>query len=163
MRELYETLFGTSTPVQWWQQLDRTAVVFAYGVLLLRLAGKRAFGRFGPVDIVLSVVIGSSLSRAMTGNVPLLATLAGVTLLVALYRISAQATARWPGVSRLVEGGPAELGRDGRVDPAALQRHAISACALDEALRQKSVERVEETRRLTLEPGGQISVFKKEG
>lgn len=163
MSDLYESLFGTSTPIEWWQQLDRTVVVFVYGIALVRLAGKRAFGRFGPLDIVVSVIAGSNLSRALTGNAPLLATLASTTLLVLLYRAGAHAAARWPKLSRILEGHAAELGRDGKADQAALVRHAISACALDEALRQKSVERVEETRRITLEPGGQISVFKKEG
>lgn len=162
MRDLYETLFGTSTPVEWWQQLDRAVVVFVYGLALVRLAGKRAFGRWTALDIVVSVIAGSNLSRALTGNSPLLATLASTTLFVALYRASAYAASRSAAISHLVEGRPHDLARDGQVDRAALHRHAISPCMLGEALREKSVEHVEETRLVTLEPGGQISVFKKE-
>lgn len=163
MSDLFEALFGSTYPVQWWQQLDRAVVVFLYGIMLVRLAGKRAFGRWTALDILLSIIVGSSLSRALTGNAPLLATLASTTLLVALYRVSAYAAARSKSLSHLLEGRPHELARDGLVDAAALRRHAISACALDEALREKNVEHVEQTRRVTLEPGGQISVFKKEG
>lgn len=162
MRDVYEAVFGTGAPIEWYQQCARAVVVFLFGLALVRLAGKRAFGHWAAVDIVLSVIVGSSLSRTITGTVPLGATLAGTAVLAALYRGSAQAAALLPWVSRLVEGRPQELARDGRVDEAALKRAAMSRCALDEALRQKNVESVGETRRVTLEPGGQISVFKKE-
>lgn len=162
MGELYEAAFGAASPIAWYQQCARAAVAFIFGLVLVRLAGKRAFGHWAAVDIVLSVIVGSSLSRAITGTVPLGGTLAGTAVLVALYRGSAQAAAALPWVSRLVEGRPDDLARDGRLDEAALRRNAMSRRALDEALRQKTVEDIAETRRVTLEPSGQVSVFKKE-
>jgi len=139
-----EALFGTTSHVTAAQECARAFLVFAYGLALVRLAGRRVFGRWSAIDIVVSIVVGSNLSRALTGNAPLAGTLA----------------ARSRAVSRLVEGRPIELGRGGRLTRRKDLRTAISEADLAEALRQAGIERVEESRILMLEPSGRISVLK---
>jgi len=55
-------------------------VIFAFGLALVRLAGRRVFVRWAALDIVVAVVVGSNLSRALTGTAPLGGTLAASTL-----------------------------------------------------------------------------------
>src|SRR4051794_25882684 len=57
----------------WWQLSVRAVILFAVGILYIRLAGRRAFSQATPFDIVVSVIVGSNLSRAMTGKAPFLA------------------------------------------------------------------------------------------
>lgn len=155
-----ETIFGETNHISWWQEVARAVVIFIYGLTLVRLAGRRCFGKWAALDIIVSVIVGSNLSRTLTGGAPLGGTLAATTLLMALHWVLAHAAARSVGLSRLLEGCPIELGHDGEIDPKVLKRHAVSPRDLEEALRQANIDAVADTRLVTLEPSGKISVCK---
>lgn len=155
-------VFGTGRDLLWWQECARAVMVFAYGLAAVRIAGRRVFGKWGALDIIVSVIIGSNLSRAITGNAELWETMAATTLLLGLHWILARAAAHRRWFSRLVEGAPIELGRGGRVEPDRLRGAMVSANDLDEAMRQSGVESVERTRLVMLEPSGKITVLKTE-
>ncbi|TPG53649.1 DUF421 domain-containing protein [Roseomonas nepalensis] len=153
-------LFGPTGQVTWWQECARALVVFAYGLALVRIAGRRVFGKWSALDIIVSVIVGSNLSRALTGSAPLGGTLAATTLLMAVHWVLANVAARSAWFSGLVEGTPIELARDGRAKAPALLRESISHSDLQEALRQSGVEDVADTRLIVLEPSGKITVLK---
>jgi hypothetical protein len=46
----------------------RAAVVFIVTILMVRLAKKRLMGRATAFDVILGIMIGSIVSRAVTGN-----------------------------------------------------------------------------------------------
>lgn len=54
----------------------------------VRIAGKRVFGKWAALDIIVSIMAGSNLSRALTGNAPLGGTLAATSLLMGLHYCS---------------------------------------------------------------------------
>ncbi len=153
-------LFGPQGHPLWWQECARAALIFAYGLALVRIAGRRVFGKWSALDIVVSIVVGSNLSRALTGGAPLWGTLAATTLLMALHWILSHLAARFPTLSRVFEGRPVHLGEDGRVDGRALRRHAVSEADLGEALRGSGLEDPSGAHRVVLEPSGKISVLK---
>jgi uncharacterized membrane protein YcaP (DUF421 family) len=157
---LGELLFGHRNALSWWQECNRAALVLLYGLVAVRLAGRRVLGGWSALDIIVSVVIGSNLSRALTGGAPLFGTLAASTVILVLHAILTNLAARWRWVSNLVEGRAIELGRAGRIDRRRLIENSISECDLDEALREQQVERVEDTKRVVLEPSGKITVLK---
>ena len=153
-------IFGSDQHLTWFQECDRAIVIFVYGLALVRIAGRRVFGKWAALDIIVSIIVGSNLSRALTGNSPLGGTLAATTLLMALHWVLAQAAARSAWLSGILEGTPIELGRGGSMNQAVLRRDAVSQHDIDEALRQSGVEGVEQTRRMVLEPSGKITVLK---
>jgi uncharacterized membrane protein YcaP (DUF421 family) len=157
-----EAAFGGSQ-MSTGQECARAALIFLYGLALVRLAGRRVFGKWAALDIIVSIIIGSNLSRALTGAAPLVGTLAATALLLALHWLFAHAASRSRGVSRVVEGRSVELARDGALDDGARRRWAVSEADLHEALRQSGLEKVEESRLLVLEPSGKISVLGKPG
>lgn len=155
-----ELLFGHRNALSWWQECDRAVLVIVYGLVAVRLAGRRILGHWSALDMIVSIVIGSNLSRALTGGAPLLGTLAATTVILVLHTIVAHFAARSGWVSWLVEGRATELGRDGKLDRARMVKSSISDCDLQEALRKRQVERVEDTKRIVLEPSGEIAVLK---
>lgn len=155
-----DALFGTGPKLGWGQECARALLVFVYGLVVIRVAGRRIFGSWAAVDIIVSIVVGSSLSRAITGGADLVGTLAAMTALIALHRLLSVAAARWPAVSRLIEGLPVVLARDGRVLGACMVAHAVSHPDLHEAMRRVGVEEVRGTKEITLEPSGNITVVK---
>jgi uncharacterized membrane protein YcaP (DUF421 family) len=155
-----EFVFGPTGHINWWQECARAAVIFAYGLVLVRLSGRRVFGRWAALDIVVAIVVGSNLSRALTGTAPLGGTLAASALLVALHWALAQGVARSKRLSQIFEGSMVELARAGKVERSQLLHHAVSASDIEEALRQRGVERISDTRLIALEPSGKITVLK---
>ena len=55
-------IFGSTHAVTWWQECTRTVVVFCYGLAVVRLAGRRVFGKWAALDFIVSIIVGSSLS-----------------------------------------------------------------------------------------------------
>ncbi|MEL6064180.1 MULTISPECIES: DUF421 domain-containing protein [unclassified Methylobacterium] len=155
-----ETLFGTAPHLTAWQECARAVLIFAYGLLLMRVSGRRTFGKWSALDIVVSIMLGSSLSRALTGNAPLLGTMAASAVLVLLHGLLAQAAARSTRLARIIEGTAITLSRDGRLDERARLHQSVSAADLAEALRQTGVADVGETAGIILEPSGKITVRK---
>lgn len=156
-----DDIFGTTAHVTWMQECARAALIFFYGLLVVRVAGRRVFGQWTALDIIVGIVTGSTLSRALTGNADLFGTLAATTLLMALHWTLARVAARSPAWSRLLEGRPIRLADRGQADPESLRRHAVSPASLDQALRSAGIEDLADTRSIVLEPSGRISVLKE--
>lgn len=154
-------VFGVDQHLTVAQECARALLVFAYGLAAVRLAGRRVFGKWSALDIIVSIVIGSNLSRTLTGNAPLAGTLAASTAILLLHWLLAQATARWQGASRLLEGEANDLIRDGRILERQRRRHGVSLADLDEALRQRGLNGVAEASRVTIEPSGTLTVLKR--
>jgi uncharacterized membrane protein YcaP (DUF421 family) len=164
MMDWLQAAFGTKDHVAWGQECARAVLIFFYGLMMLRLSGKRTFARWSAIDIVISIIVGSSLSRALTGSAPLPGTLAAVAVLVALHVALAWLVAHSEILSSWIEGDSAILSQNGRLDDRARKRHMISLRDLDEALREHGVDgrkALDETRKLELEPSGKISVIKR--
>jgi len=159
--DLLERIFGGAAPIAWYQECARAILVFAYGLLLVRLAGRRVFGKWAALDIVVSVIIGSNLSRTLTGNAPLIGTLLATGLLFALHWLLAHAAARSELWARLLEGRGVQLAKDGTVRANELHRNGVTGGDINEALRTAGIEDIDKTRLLTLEPSGRITVLKE--
>ena len=153
-------LFGVDAHLTTAQECARTVVVFAYGFVLIRIAGRRLFGKWSAVDITVSIIIGSNLSRTITGNAPLIGTLVASALLMALHWLVSYVAARSRRASAFLEGTAIELVSAGAIKEAERRRHNISHADLDEALRGSGVDRVEDASRVTLEPSGKITSSK---
>jgi uncharacterized membrane protein YcaP (DUF421 family) len=143
------------------QECARAVLIFVYGLALVRLAGRRVFGKWSALDTTVSIILGSNLSRALTGSAALWSTLAASTLLMALHWLLARAAARWVSLSHLLEGRAVRLGEAGRMDPGTLVSNAVSDADVNEALRGAGLEHPSGARMIVLEPSGKISVLKQ--
>lgn len=140
----------------------RALVLFLYGVLCMRIAGRRSFSGLSPFDIFIAIVVGSNISRVMTGKVPFIASLAATMIVVVMHRLMAMATMRSNFFARFIKGKPDVLARDGVIDQHAMLRHDVSEEDLAEALRLQNVENLADTRLVTFERGGKVSVIARQ-
>ncbi|MEI9890027.1 MAG: YetF domain-containing protein [Caulobacteraceae bacterium] len=160
--DFFRTLIGPDDGYQTMAQLSvRAVAMFVFGILCIRIAGRRTFSQAAPLDIIVYLIVGSNLSRVMTGGAHVLPSMAATLTLVVLHRLLAYATLRETPISALIKARATVLVRDGVVDGPALAREGISEDDLLEALRLKQVERAEDARLATLERGGKISVLPK--
>lgn len=158
-------LFGVMNHLSLGQECARAVLIFLYGLLLLRLTGRRTFGHWSALDVIMSIIVGSALARAMTGSAPLPGTMAAAAVLALLHWLMAHCVARYPALGRWIEGAPVVLMQDGRVNEATRLRHMISQSDLAEALRRQGIDGtadVSNVKAMTLEPSGRISVIRRE-
>lgn len=159
--QAFDAVFGTQQHVLWWQECLRALVIFAYGLVLMRSSGRRTFGRWSALDIIVSIMLGSSLSRAVTGGAPFGGTMAAMGVVVGLHWILARVSAVSPKAAAALEGKPVELVLAGNRDEAAMRRFSISRPDLQEALHGAGIMRLAEAHLVILEPSGKISVLKQ--
>jgi uncharacterized membrane protein YcaP (DUF421 family) len=110
---MFDQIFGPTGQISWTQECARAAVIFVYGLAVVRLAGRRVFAQWTALDIIVAILTGSTLSRALTGNADLVGTLAATSLLFVLHGVVSHASARSVTASRWLEGGAVRLGAMG--------------------------------------------------
>lgn len=159
--ETFDFIFGDDPrSIAWWQMCNRAALIFVYAVALYRLMPRKAFGGMAALDIVVTVIMGSSLSRALTANAELIPALAATAVLAALHLAFSWATPRSDTLSRFTKGRPHLLIKDGKVDWQAMHRAQLGERDLTEGLRLKGVSAVDEVSEAYLERNGTISVIR---
>src|SRR5579862_3586760 len=90
--------------ILWWQMTIRGLLIFIYGLVLIRTVGWRAFGKQTPLEIVIAIVVGSDLSRALTGTARFVPTLIATTVIVVAFWLIEQLAARFHSLGWLVKG-----------------------------------------------------------
>jgi uncharacterized membrane protein YcaP (DUF421 family) len=158
-----EALFGIKDHIGPYQECARAVLFFLYGLVMLRLSGSRSFGKFSALDVIISIVVGSALSRTLTGSAPMVGTLAAVAVLTALHVAFGYAVAWKPILSKIVEGSPITLVTNGILDDHARVLHMVSLCDIEEALREKQIAGLAElhkVRDLRLQPNGKLTVIR---
>jgi uncharacterized membrane protein YcaP (DUF421 family) len=163
MEQVLIEIFGVQNHLSSAQEAARAVLIFAYGLALLRLSGPRMFGHWSALDIVISIMVGSALARAMTGSAPLVGTMVAAAVMALLHVALAHGVARDARLARFVEGEAVTLIDRGRIDHRARKRNRISDADLREALREHGIDgeaKVGNIKRMTLEPSGKLSVVK---
>jgi uncharacterized membrane protein YcaP (DUF421 family) len=158
-----DMILGVKDHVSVLQECARAVLVFFYGLLMLRLSGTRSFGKFSALDVIMSIIVGSALARVITGDAPIIGTFAAVALLTALHVVLGFAVAWSSSISKLVEGCPVTLVRNGVLDDHARVMHMVSKSDLEEALREKQITGLSEmhkVKELNLEPNGNLTIIK---
>jgi uncharacterized membrane protein YcaP (DUF421 family) len=138
----------------------RAAIVFVATVAIVRLGKKRFLGRATAFDVILGIMLGSIVSRAVTGNAPFVPALAAAAVLMLMHWLFSAIALRWHGFGALVKGRPRLLVRDGRREDDAMRASHMTEHDLWEDLRGKSVSRLDEVAEARLERSGQLSVIK---
>ena len=96
-------------------------------------------------------------------DLPMLAALVPFLLLIAFEIIVPWFASRFPFVKRVVDGRPAMVIRDGRIDTAQLLSLRMSVDELIGQLRLKNVGDIADVQYAILEQNGQLSVFLRSG
>lgn len=159
MAMLHELIGTQGQDIGVLQMSLRAVLIFILGLLIVRFAATRAFGKWSALDIILAVIVGSNLSRAITGSAPFLPTLTATILLVGLHGLLARASARWSWLSTLTKGRSVSLAMDGVLDEAAMKKAGLGPGDLRMALRAAGYDDVSEIRSASLERNGDITII----
>lgn len=160
MEATIEQILGpNSTDILWWQMLIRAITVFFIALIIVRLGGTRIFGQNTSFDIVLGFILGSILSRAITGNSPYFSTILSSAMLVFLHWILSWIALKHNKFGSIIKGNKTLLLKDGKYLKENMAKRQISENDFLEALRSKGSVEVEKVKYAYLERSGDISVI----
>jgi uncharacterized membrane protein YcaP (DUF421 family) len=157
--ELLRELIGPDQGADAQQLCFRAVVLFAFGVLCIRIAGRRTFAQYSPLDIIVALIVGSNISRVMTGKADVFPVLSATFVLVLLHRLLALASMRWELLSWLIKARPIRIIESGRIYEKALRRANLSVDDLHEAIRSEQAESPADVKLATVEGSGKVSVI----
>lgn len=157
----FRQLIGPDQGADTQQLCVRAVLLFIFGVVCIRIAGRRTFAQFSPLDIIVALIVGSNISRIMTGKADVFPAGSATLVLVILHRLLAMATMRWGLLAWLVKARSISVVRDGKVDPRAMRRANLSDEDLHEAIRMEQFARPDQIHLATLEGSGKLSVVPK--
>jgi uncharacterized membrane protein YcaP (DUF421 family) len=141
----------------------RAFIVFFIAIAMLRLGNKRFMGKSTALDVMLGIVFGSTVSRAITGNAPFFPTLAASLVLILLHWTLAAIAFRSHGFGTLVKGRNTLLVRDGEIQQEEMRSAHITEDDLKEALRNEGkAPEIKEIKAAHLERNGDISIITKD-
>ncbi|GAA4444780.1 DUF421 domain-containing protein [Pontibacter saemangeumensis] len=164
MQDVFNTVFGIhDQTLTWWQMSARAIGVFFAALLIIRIGSHRIFGKNTAFDIILGIIYGSVLSRAITGNAPFWPTLAAALTLVLLHKALAVLAYHTNfGFGNFIKGRPQLLVKNGKLQEEALRANSVTKNDLLEALRStgavKDLDLIDEA---YLERSGNISIILK--
>ncbi|HTS21043.1 MAG TPA: YetF domain-containing protein [Casimicrobiaceae bacterium] len=142
-----------------WELVLRSAVVYVFLLVLLRLTGKRQVGQLAPFDLVLLLVLSNAVQNSMNaGDNSLVGGLISAATLVGVNAAFAYATFRSKRLESIIEGRPQVLIHNGRLYDETLARANLTHHELQAALRQAGCTAVEQVHMAVLENNGSISV-----
>lgn len=148
------------------ESVIRGAAVYVILVVIMRISGRRTLAEATPFDFILLLIIAETTQQALlaedfsiTNAVLLIVTLIGIDIFFSYLK-------RWsPLASRLLEGTPTVLIRDGEIDRRALHRSRMEESDILVSARQKQgVEKMSDIKHAVLEVDSGISIVpKKQG
>lgn len=155
-------LFGEGHDLTSLQMGMRSLVVFLIAVVLIRVSGRRSFGQRSPFDSVVVILLGATLSRAIVGASPFIATVMSSLVIVACHRLLGLACLRSRWFERMVGGVEREVFRNGVFNAHEMSAALITPTDIQESVRQKTgSSSMDHVAAAFLERNGDISVIRK--
>ena len=138
----------------------RAFVVYLVTLAIVRLGKKRFMGRATAFDVILGIMLGSIVSRAVTGNSPFFPTLFAAAVLMTLHWGFSWAAMHSELFGRAIKGRRRLLIRDGELVQEQLRAAHLTERDLWEALREKGIAELRDVQEVRLERNGELSVIR---
>ncbi len=140
------------------QMALRAAVTYAVTLGVVRFGKKRLMGSNSAFDVIVGIILGSTVSRGLTGNAPLASTLAAAAALVAMHWLVSWLALHSKRFGSLAKGEPKTLLRGGAPDHAALRKAHMTPGDLEEELRTHGLADASGVEEARLERSGRVSI-----
>lgn len=140
-----------------------TAAIYLFLTALLRIFGRRQLGQLTVIDVVVVLLLGSSVETAMIhGDVTLPAGLVCAATLLVVNKTLTRVLFRRPRLVKLIDGEPVLLINEGKPVAEHLRRAGMTERDLGQALRTHGYSEASEVRYATLEPDGSVSMIPRD-
>ncbi len=119
-----------------WEMSLRALIIYITAIVLVRVGQMRFMGQNTAFDMILGIILGSVLSRAITGNAAFLPTVAAAGVLVAFHWLFSVVSFHFDFFGKLIKGREKTLVRDGEIQWDNMLKNHISRRDLEMAIRK---------------------------
>ncbi len=142
----------------------RAVCIYAFLLIIFRIAGKRTLAQITTFDLVLTLIISEAIQQALvdsdnslTNAMLLVITLVGLDLGLSMLK------RRSDRFDRILEGVPVIILKNGVLQPASLREERVCESEILEAAREAhGLERMEQIKYAVIEQNGHITIVPKE-
>ena len=141
----------------------RSAVIFFFIYLLMRIIGRRELSSLEPFDLILLVVLGDSVQQAVTqddysvtGAFIVVSTIALLQVFVSYLNFKV------PRLRSVIDGEPIVIVQDGKVIEGNARRERLTLEDIAEAARMQQIASLEDVQWAVLETSGELSFVEKQ-
>jgi uncharacterized membrane protein YcaP (DUF421 family) len=141
----------------------RTAVIFFFIYLLMRIVGRRELSSLEPFDLILLVVLGDSVQQAVTqddysvtGAFIVVATIALLQVFLSYLNF------RVPRLRPILDGEPIVMVQDGKVIEGNARRERLTLEDIAEAARIQQIASLDDVQWAVLETSGELTFIEKQ-
>ena len=141
----------------------RSAVIFFFIYLLMRIIGRRELSSLEPFDLILLVVLGDSVQQAVTqddysvtGAFIVVSTIALLQVFVSYLNFKV------PRLRSVIDGEPIVIIQDGKVIEGNARRERLTLEDIAEAARMQQIASLADVQWAVLETSGELSFVEKQ-
>jgi len=154
--KLPDDLFQLDVPII--EKIIRSVAVYAFLLVVFRMAGKRQLAQINTLDLIVLLTISNTVQNAIIGpDNSLLGGLIGAAALVGINALLIHFLYKKPELSKLIEGTPTTLMEKGKLVEAHLKSEEITKQELLETAQQQGYASLDELETITLETSGNLS------
>jgi uncharacterized membrane protein YcaP (DUF421 family) len=164
IQDALHDLFGgdyPDNPLAIYQIAARAVFVYSATLLIVRFGKSRIISRTTTIDVILGFILGSLVSRAVTGGASISGTLAAAGTMVFAHWLFTALACRWHWFGTLLKGNEHLIVADGRPIERALHHSHISPHDLIEEMHLAGIDDVAKIHEAYKERNGQIGFIRK--
>lgn len=164
MVQILEQLLGLGADdLSWYQVSLRALAIYIAALLMVRIGEKRFLGKNTAFDVILGIILGSVVSRAINGSASLFITILAGFILVSAHWVFSAIAFRSDRFGTLIKGSKRQLIRDGEIQWKEMQKSNISKEDLMSQVRSEAnQEDLASINKAYLERSGNISLIRNQ-
>jgi uncharacterized membrane protein YcaP (DUF421 family) len=141
----------------------RSAVIFFFIYLVMRIIGRRELSSLEPFDLILLVVLGDSVQQAVTqDDYSVTGAFIVVSTIALLQVFLSYVNFRVPRLRPIIDGEPIVVVQDGEVIEGNARRERLTLEDIAEAARMQQIASLEEVEWAVLETSGELTFIEKQ-
>ena len=141
----------------------RSAAIFFFVFLLMRIVGRRELSSLEPFDLILLVVLGDSVQQAVTqDDYSVTGAFIVVSTIALLQVFMSYLNFRVPRLRPIIDGEPIVIVQDGKVIEGNARRERLTLDDIAEAARIQQIASLDDVQWAVLETSGELSFVEKQ-
>lgn len=149
--------------LNWYQMTLRALVIYITALMMVRVGEKRFLGKNTAFDVILGIILGSVVSRAINGSAPLFLTILAGFILVSTHWLFSYVAFRSDRFGDLIKGNKRQLVQDGEIQWKEMAKSNISKEDLMSQVRSEANrDSLDSIQKAYLERSGDISIIRQQ-
>lgn len=137
--------------------------MFTVALVLLRISGRRTLASSSALELIVKIMAGAILSRAIMGDSPYGLTLVAAASLVLMHRALAYLVYFFPALGRWLRGSPSVLAKGTTIFYDELRRASLTEADMQALVRSAAnIDDLQQATLVQLEHDGMVSGIKKD-